>query len=56
MLTLELRQWDNEAHARLCVALADALESAGSSTFHHKNGIMAVMGVGSQPFTWEAIR
>ncbi|KAJ4412480.1 hypothetical protein N0V85_003694 [Neurospora sp. IMI 360204] len=50
-------KWNNEAHASLSTALAEALIASGSSPAQKKDLIMAVMkACGHEGFTWESIR
>ncbi len=49
-------KWNNEAHMKLCDALAQALVEAGSSAAQQKKKIMEIMNESGLSFTWEGIR
>ncbi|CAK7230728.1 hypothetical protein SCUCBS95973_007670 [Sporothrix curviconia] len=49
-------KWDNDAHMKLCVALAEALVASESSAAQHKDLIMSTLTASNAHFTWEAVR
>jgi len=50
------QQWDNDAHANLCIGLTAALVDAGSSIHKHMDIILAAVNVNGGNFTNESIR
>ncbi len=49
-------QWDNEAHMKLCLVLADALTAAGGSINKNSDAVIASLQAYNLNVSWNAVR